>query len=479
MPKFPAPTLTELVVDTNKDWQGYPISNIGAPTLPTGALTRGLPNIYYFDYGRRWTNLGAMAGASINAMAYLGKGVVIIGDGNGYVYRSIDYGLTWVNQGAMIPGPNNYVCFILSLGDGIVILMDGNDHIWRSTDGGATWTDQGVITAWEVWGAAYLGNGIAILGDGNYHVWRSTDWGATWADLGAITTDWITAMACLGNGVALLADDDDHIWRSIDDGATWGDLGVITTDRILAITYLGNGVALVSDADRHIWRSIDDGATWADLGVITGGAGAPVLTMLDGIIIAADTVSHVWRSVDYGVTWTDLGAVLPAGADVGAYLGTGIAIIACGSNICRSTSAIEKEKLFAFEPANLLYPKFVYVKNTSGAGRAAGDVARHKAVAAGNEFDVPTANGEDSVLGMVTETIANNGWGYVQLLGWTPYLKSTNAGGNIVIGDYLCTEIGVRARLAGAGDMAFARALEACAAANCTIDALLIKPMKI
>jgi len=122
---------------------------------------------------------------------------------------------------------------------------------------------------------------------------------------------------------------------------------------------------------------------------------------------------------------------------------------------------------------------YIYIKNTSGAQRVTGDVVRHKAVAVGNEFDMPTANGEDSVLGMVAETINNNAYGYVQVLGMTTVLKATNAGGNIAIGDYLCTENGVRARLAGAGDMAFARALEACAAADCTIDALIISPMKI
>lgn len=123
--------------------------------------------------------------------------------------------------------------------------------------------------------------------------------------------------------------------------------------------------------------------------------------------------------------------------------------------------------------------KYLLVKNTSGGASAIGDVARHKAVAAGNEYDTPAANGEDSVLGMVAEVIADNDSGYVQVGGKTTVLKSTNAGGNIVIGDYLCTENGVRARLAGAGDMAFARALEACAAADCTIDARIISPIKI
>ena len=117
-----------------------------------------------------------------------------------------------------------------------------------------------------------------------------------------------------------------------------------------------------------------------------------------------------------------------------------------------------------------------YVKNTSGAQRVAGDVVSLKAVAAGNEVAVPAAAGEDNVYGMVAETINDNAWGYVQVKGKTTVLKSTNAGGAIAIGDTLCTEIGVRAQLAVAGGQVFARALEACAAADCTIDAFIKSP---
>jgi parallel beta-helix repeat protein len=123
--------------------------------------------------------------------------------------------------------------------------------------------------------------------------------------------------------------------------------------------------------------------------------------------------------------------------------------------------------------------EFVYAKNTSGAQISWGYVVRHKAVATGYEFDNPTAIGEDSVLGVLGETIDNNEWGHVQVAGKTTILRATNAGGNIAIGDYLCTENGNRARLAAAGDMAFARALEGCGGANCTIDALIISPMRM
>ena len=129
---------------------------------------------------------------------------------------------------------------------------------------------------------------------------------------------------------------------------------------------------------------------------------------------------------------------------------------------------------------NVQDKKLTYMKNTSGGALAAGDVVMIKAVAAGDEFTTPGGVGVDNVLGMLVEGINNNGYGYVQILGKTTILKATNAGGgNIAIGDFLCTEVGVRARKAAAGDMAFAIALEACAVADLVIDALIITPRKI
>jgi len=122
--------------------------------------------------------------------------------------------------------------------------------------------------------------------------------------------------------------------------------------------------------------------------------------------------------------------------------------------------------------------EYSYVKNTSGGARAVGDVVSLKSVAAGNEVTAPTADGERQVYGMVAETINDNAWGFVQVKGKTTALKATNVGGgNIVIGDFLITENGVRARKATAAtDPIFARALEALAAADGVIDAYIVSP---
>lgn len=123
----------------------------------------------------------------------------------------------------------------------------------------------------------------------------------------------------------------------------------------------------------------------------------------------------------------------------------------------------------------------VYMKNTSGGNLVVGDVVSLNAIAAGTEFTTPAGVGEDQVWGMLAENINDDAWGYVQVKGGTTLLKATNAvGGNIAIGDFLCTEAaGTRAQKAAAGNMAFAIALEVCEAADVTIDALIIVPRKI
>ena len=128
---------------------------------------------------------------------------------------------------------------------------------------------------------------------------------------------------------------------------------------------------------------------------------------------------------------------------------------------------------------------YVNVKNTSGGALAAGDVVILKAAAAGNEVTTTATAGDDMVYGMVAESINNNAYGYVLVIGKTTALKVSGedaAGGDIAIGDLIGTHdaAGISQK-AAAGDMAFAIALEAYAGEdhNGVIDALLIKPRKV
>jgi len=125
--------------------------------------------------------------------------------------------------------------------------------------------------------------------------------------------------------------------------------------------------------------------------------------------------------------------------------------------------------------------KTKYVKNTSGGDLVAGNLVTLKAVAGGNEITTTTTQGDDLVLGMLAEDIANNGYGMVQTLGKTTLLK-VDGTTDIAIGDFIGTfttaGIGMKC---SAGDMAIAIALEAYTTDDSAgvIDALLITPRKI
>ena len=125
--------------------------------------------------------------------------------------------------------------------------------------------------------------------------------------------------------------------------------------------------------------------------------------------------------------------------------------------------------------------KHTRMKNTSGGQLDAGDVVIIKSVAAGDEFTTTTTGGDNKVLGMVVETIANNAYGRVQILGKTTVLK-VDGTTDIAIGDYLTpfTTAKIAAK-AVAGNMVFAIALEAYTTNDSAgvIDALLVTPRLI
>ena len=125
--------------------------------------------------------------------------------------------------------------------------------------------------------------------------------------------------------------------------------------------------------------------------------------------------------------------------------------------------------------------KYVYMKNTSGGDLTSGVVVVVKAVATGDEFTTTTTGGDNKVLGILSEDIANDAWGNVQVVGRTTILKADGTT-DIAIGDYLTpfTAAGI-AKKAGTGDMAFAMSLEAYTANDSSgvLTAILITPRLI
>lgn len=125
--------------------------------------------------------------------------------------------------------------------------------------------------------------------------------------------------------------------------------------------------------------------------------------------------------------------------------------------------------------------RIIIAKNVSGGQLPYGRVVVESPSAAGDEFTTTTVQGDDNVLGMLLETVDNDAYGPVLVEGKTTRLK-VNGTANIAIGDLIgtYTEAGVSMK-AEAGDMAYARALEAYTTddSNGVIDARIIMPRKL
>ena len=124
----------------------------------------------------------------------------------------------------------------------------------------------------------------------------------------------------------------------------------------------------------------------------------------------------------------------------------------------------------------------VTMKNGDSIDISRGEVVIFKSVADGDEVDQTTVQGNDMVFGVCAGTLISAGnYTQIQTRGFTKWLK-VNGTTDIAVGDFLCTYTvaGISAK-AGAGDMAFAIALEAYTAndSDGVIDALLISPRKI
>ena len=107
------------------DWLASIKGVLGDPAQPFSAEIE-YEDIYTADYGLKWEDLGVIASDKIYGMAYLGNGIVVIGDNSKHVYRSTDYGATWSDLGPIASGG---IYEIMYLGNGIVVLGDNAKHV--------------------------------------------------------------------------------------------------------------------------------------------------------------------------------------------------------------------------------------------------------------------------------------------------------------------------------------------------------------
>lgn len=275
----------------------------------------GLGRIYRStDYGNKWNDTGAISAGIFKSAAYLGNGIVLAGDDAGHIFRNTNFGNNgisaaptgeWVDQGA-ITAAGADINTISYLGKGIVIFGASDGHIFRHINFGDTaisaWVDLGNITGSNIVCSTYLENGIVIVGTTNGHVWRSTNSGAAWSDMGIIVAGPISSMTYIGNGIAIFITPVipfpavSRSYRSNNFGATWVSTSVFSFLNVNTITYLGNGNVIVGGADGHIYRSNDYGFSFSSLGAISLNPITHSVYLDNGIALISDSNGEFFRS---------------------------------------------------------------------------------------------------------------------------------------------------------------------------------------
>lgn len=331
------------------------------PAEAVGVLSPYSMNPNYI--GKTWTFIGSLDAFPITCIAYIGSGIVIVGTGasgggGGILYKSTSYGNTntW-NRLVISPAwAGNSVNAIEYLGDGIVLIATSDRHVYRSTDYGFNWSDQGAISAFILNRLRYVGWGIVLLGDASGFVHRSKNYGQTFPFAIGLGSS-VLSIEYLDDEIAVVGMANGHIWRSSNFTGlfTWSDRGDVTGSNspINTITYLGDGVAIAGADNAHIYRTTDFGVTWTDpTGVPVADSKIKTSVYVGNgiVVIGTDAGGRIWRSTDYGLAWTDLGAVTPNAFqyDTLTYLGNGVIVVGdSGGNIVRSEIAYKADECVA------------------------------------------------------------------------------------------------------------------------------------
>jgi len=278
----------------------------------------------------KWNSRIVLEGGRIDAVAWLGEGVIVAGSrlpNPGRVFRSTDLGSTWhesvLDSASTERGPE-ITCITSDQSQNSYILTS-ESHVWKSTDRGATWRDLGMIpkvegdySAVHSYGLIVLRSGTLLASDTNHaggHIHRSTDGGEHWGDCGAISSAGLYRLEQTRNGV-LVNGWAGRVYQSLDDGRTWSDCGRLSTKPLYATVALDSGIVLQASEAGEVFRSTDEGRTW----VQTAAIGDPADDFVDlgkGAVLLSTYLGkkELYLSRDAGLTWTTVGPIRTTVAD--------------------------------------------------------------------------------------------------------------------------------------------------------------------
>lgn len=295
-----------------------------AIALAVGASLAGAAEVPTNSDSLKWDSRIVLEGGRIDAVAWLGEGVVVAGSrlpNPGRVFRSTDFGNTW-HESKLDPASTNggpAITCIASDQSRNAYLLTSAAHVWKSTDRGVSWRDLGIIPKVEgvysevqSYGLIVLRSGTVLASDTNHaggHIHRSTDGGETWEDCGKISSDKLyrleqTRTGVLVNGWA------GRIFQSLDDGRSWSDCGRLSNTPLYATVALDGGIVLQASEAGEIFRSTDDGLNWVKTADI-GDAADDFVDLGKGSVLLSTYLGkkELYLSRDSGLTWTAVGPV--------------------------------------------------------------------------------------------------------------------------------------------------------------------------
>lgn len=272
----------------------------------------------------KWNGRIALEGGRIDAVGWLGEGVIVAGSrlpNPGRVFRSTDFGNTW-HESALDPASNDRgpaITCVASDQSQNAYILTSTSHVWKTTDRGASWRDlgtipkvEGVYSEVQSYGLVVLRSGTLLASDTNHaggHIHRSIDGGETWEDCGAISSDRLYRLEQTRNGV-LVNGWAGRIFQSLDDGRTWSDRGRLSNSPLYATVALDGGVVLQASEAGEIFRSTDDGLNWVKTADIEDAAD-DFVDLGNGSVLLSTYLAkkELYLSRDAGLTWTAVGPI--------------------------------------------------------------------------------------------------------------------------------------------------------------------------
>ncbi len=269
------------------------------------------------DGGDDWQPVGkGLSGLQLITIAYGPPGILIAGDLNGHIARSLDGGREWLRR--EFPGR---VCLITCMSvspdfeeDSVVLLGTDGDGVWRSKDNGRHWAD----VSFGLWDLNVLA--LACAPDWTQReyafagttdgVYRSTNGGRAWKPANAsLEGVAVSALAvspgCSEDRTVFAGTEESGVYLSTDMGESWVSASEGLSDPGINALWISprfsDDSVLVAGTSSGVFRSDDGGQHWTQ-----AAKGIPPVLCLAGStrgVYAGLVSGGILRSNDVGKSW--------------------------------------------------------------------------------------------------------------------------------------------------------------------------------